>query len=966
MSRVSLGIVSLFFIVLFSLESYSQKPDSICGNAGVFCSAQSMKGPWDLPDTLLNVPTFNICTNGGQSQNAMFFAFVPNSNTVTITIKPSLITPRPNKNPNKIGYQYGIVDRCDFDDPDLKYMVCDGGSKIITNRTLSANNFIPGHTYYLFVDGWEGAKVYFELDVVEGIGGLTIEPIDSFVVTTYGNDTIAKGDTISGCIGSKLTFEPLGSSNAEFYTWQTQDTLEMSDSSKLVYTLEKENTIYKICATPMTDCDSADSSCVYIVIDTVETVVLDTANICESALNTSYYMPLGWHGQAIDTAGTFFYNYVDSIGCKVKEQVTVNKVEEPVVQYDSIICDSDKFLKDTMLRDTIFDIYGCNTYVLKHLFYFSFTGFVKELKCNNDSFKIEIDLNGFDRSQYNNILVNWYNSKNEVVKTSFSFEPFIVKDTGVYYPIVTLFQKGKECSYTLAETVIKAIPSANFEVDKKIVCSSDTVFFEISDYIDTLIYDVNTDMGNITDLSNGKYYIIWNNNDKGSCTISVSTSFKNCSFSEEKKLTIQEKIVEPVIDCVDNTNNSVIIAWDSSGCVASYEVWIDSEFYHAVNVAHDTIKGLTYGQKIGIEIKAISGCECEGQTYKDSCSTIACPDRDISIGNLPGSTCFDEFEDSVKLSYIADTTGEAIWGGDIINSDGIIYKNVLDAGEHNISFKFKVGDCSYKIDTSLVIYPKLDVEWTVKEISCYNTSDGVLEINPVPDLKEYALMLNETKQETLTIDSLTAGDYNFILTDSNGCNYTASFNLEQPEEPVLEIIGEEKIKFNTEYKYYLDLDISNSDSTYWYKDDSLICNGKCDTIELEVGATQSNFNLCAVVYYDSLCNIEICKEIKIDRKFDIFIPNIFTPNFDGLNDYFTISSTNGLSIMVKTFRVYNRWGEEVFYNSDFVINSPKSNQGWNGLIRGEKALSGVYVYYIEVVSDDGEISKYYGDITLLR
>ena len=49
-----------------------------------------------------------------------------------------------------------------------------------------------------------------------------------------------------------------------------------------------------------------------------------------------------------------------------------------------------------------------------------------------------------------------------------------------------------------------------------------------------------------------------------------------------------------------------------------------------------------------------------------------------------------------------------------------------------------------------------------------------------------------------------------------------------------------------------------------------------------------------------------------------------------------------------------------------MVNSPNSNLGWNGLINGEKALSGVYVYYIEVVSDDGEITKFSGDITLIR
>jgi len=966
MSRVSFNVFFWIFLLFMSIETYSQKFDTICSNAGIFCSAESMVGPWELPDTTYTIPTFKICSTAGQSQNAIFFAFVPNSTTVKIKIIPISITPRPNKNPTNIGYQYGIVDRCDFNDPDIEYMDCDGSAKITMPRTVQASNFIPGHTYYLYVDGYEGAKVKFKLDVLAGIGGFVVDQVDSFAIVSDQIDTIAKGDTIVSCIGSELMIEALGADNAQYYEWQTQDTIEMSDSSKLSYKFNIEKTVYKVCATSMTDCDIADSSCFFVIIDTLETVVLDTAYICKSALLTSNYIPNGWHGGAINNPGTYYYIYQDTIGCKVKEQVTVNEVNEPVIQYDSIICDSDLFSPDTLLRDTFIDGYGCKAYYLKHVYYFDFKGFVTELTCSNDTFKIGIDPNGFDRSNYSNILVEWYNEKNEIIKTSFSFDPLIVKKSGTYYPVVTVYQSNKSCEYTLNDTEIKSLPSAEFSINKAELCSSDTLYFELDNYIDTLSYDVKIDGGTITELGGGKYFITWDNNAKGDFNLTVKTNYKDCAYSDSKTITVQEQITVPVLDCVGNTNNSVIIAWDSTGCVDYYEIWIDSKFYHTTDVAHDTIKGLTYGQKIGIEIKAISGCECESKSYQDSCSTINCPERVISIDNLPGGTCFDDLDDSTKLTFISDTTGESFWIGDVISKDGIIYKDSLNAGDYDIEFKFKVGDCSYKIDTTFTIFPKLDVDFYITDISCYNTSDGVLEINPVPDLKDYALMLNETEFQSLIIDSLSAGEYNFVLTDSNGCNFTAGFTLEQPDEPVIEIIGDKKIKFNTDYKYYLDLDNIKPDSVYWYKGDSLICSNQCDTILLNVGVEQPNFELCALMFFDSLCDVETCREIKIDRKFDIYIPNIFTPNFDKINDNFTFSSTNGLSIKIKTFRIYDRWGEELFYDSDFIINTPDSYSGWNGLVRGEKAANGVYVYYIEAESDEGEITKYYGDFTLIR
>ncbi len=963
MSKVFNYTFFLVFLVFLSAKIFAQTPDTSCIGTDIFCSANSMVGPWELHDTVV-APSFKICSSAGQSQNPLFFAFVPNSNTVSIDINPISITA--HKGSLKKGYQYGIVDRCDFKDPNIEYLVCDGSPNILNTRTVTATNFIPGHTYYLIIDGFECAKVKFKLKVNSGIGGFVVDTVKSFVVSSYNNDTIKVGDTITACLGSEMMFEELGADNAEYFIWKTQDTLEMSDSFKLRYRFTKENTTYKICTTPMTDCDAADSSCLYVVIDTMETVVLDTAYICESALNTSHYRPEGWHGVAIDSAGTYYYNYADSIGCKVREQVTVVKVNEPVVEVDTVICDSDKFYKDTMIRDTIIDEYSCKTFMIKHIYYFSFKGFVTELSCDNDTFKISINQNGFDRSNYSNVLVNWYNEKNDVVKTSFSFDPFIVKKPGIYFPVVTLYQSGKQCSYTLNDTKIDFLPAAGFSLDKQVVCSNDTVYVELNNFIDTLSYKVHIDKGDLFDLGNGKYRITWNNDDAGSFELKVTVDFKNCSFEESQMITVQAQLSEPVIDCVSNTNNSVIIAWDSTGCVDHYEVWVDSKFYHVVNEAHDTIKGLTYGQKIGIEIKAISGCECENKSYQDSCSTINCPSRVVSIDNLPDDTCWDELEDSIKLTYIVDTTGDAIWIGDIVNDNGVIYKDKLSAGEHKISFKFKVDDCSYKIDTTITVFPQLSVDWRVKDISCFDSEDGILEINPSPELKDYALMLNQTEFNSLTIDSLAAGEYNFVLTDSNGCNFTAGFKLEQPSKPDIEIMGEGKIKFNTAYKYFVETDGIEPDSIYWYMGDSLLCAGDCDSVELKVLPTQVNFELCAIMYFDSLCEVEVCRDIKIDRIFDIYVPNIFTPNFDGINDFFTISSTNGLDIHIKSFSIFDRWGYIVYHKTDFMVNSPNSNLGWNGLINGEKALSGVYVYYIEVVSDDGEITKFSGDITLIR
>jgi gliding motility-associated-like protein len=92
------------------------------------------------------------------------------------------------------------------------------------------------------------------------------------------------------------------------------------------------------------------------------------------------------------------------------------------------------------------------------------------------------------------------------------------------------------------------------------------------------------------------------------------------------------------------------------------------------------------------------------------------------------------------------------------------------------------------------------------------------------------------------------------------------------------------------------------------------------------------------------------------------IPNTFTPNGDGLNDYFF---PNGQGIdRINSFRVYSRWGELLFERNNVAVNDQYA--GWNGTFNGRKLNPDVYVYIMEATCDTGEPIKFKGDVTLLR
>ncbi|MCW3463366.1 PKD domain-containing protein [Chitinophaga nivalis] len=102
---------------------------------------------------------------------------------------------------------------------------------------------------------------------------------------------------------------------------------------------------------------------------------------------------------------------------------------------------------------------------------------------------------------------------------------------------------------------------------------------------------------------------------------------------------------------------------------------------------------------------------------------------------------------------------------------------------------------------------------------------------------------------------------------------------------------------------------------------------------------------------DLVCNTDV-----------VFVPNTFSPNGDGQNDIF-YPRGKGISF-IKSFRIFNRWGQEVFRRER--INIDDINAGWNGSYKGNPQPADVYIYFIEAYCDTNEFFQLKGNVTLLR
>lgn len=121
------------------------------------------------------------------------------------------------------------------------------------------------------------------------------------------------------------------------------------------------------------------------------------------------------------------------------------------------------------------------------------------------------------------------------------------------------------------------------------------------------------------------------------------------------------------------------------------------------------------------------------------------------------------------------------------------------------------------------------------------------------------------------------------------------------------------------------------------------------------------------IYEDVFPSFDGCDSIRTleVRPFEAFLPNIFSPNNDGVNDYLTLSASDLSEMKIKTFSVYSRSGERLITLSESVILG--SNFLWDGKVNNRQVSSGTYAYYLEVTDASGEsVCPIYGDVTVIR
>jgi gliding motility-associated-like protein len=322
----------------------------------------------------------------------------------------------------------------------------------------------------------------------------------------------------------------------------------------------------------------------------------------------------------------------------------------------------------------------------------------------------------------------------------------------------------------------------------------------------------------------------------------------------------------------------------------------------------------------------------------------------------------------VTLGGLGSTPGaQYAWTGGNVSSPNSPTTPAIDPGTYTLTVTNEFG-CTAADDVQVVqniTTPEPHV--TISGVSCFGENDGFITMDSITNgLPPYLCSFDGgpfTQQKTWP--NLSPGGHTIVIQDANGCERTLDFAIAEPEqvnvELVLEIEGNENIvQFGDSVQLVVLV------SPQWDSLDAVVWTPQgvvpCDTCQEQwiFPFIETTFS---ITVDENGCTDSDQVTVSVSKDRPVYVPNAFSPNNDGNNDIFYIFS-GGSVASIRSFLVFNRWGETVWQYYNFQPNDPAF--GWDGTHRGKFMDPAVFTWFAEVEFIDGRVIMYEGDVTLMR
>lgn len=346
------------------------------------------------------------------------------------------------------------------------------------------------------------------------------------------------------------------------------------------------------------------------------------------------------------------------------------------------------------------------------------------------------------------------------------------------------------------------------------------------------------------------------------------------------------------------------------------------------------------------------GCEATGSIFIPQPTDVV-----VELSTID-NICFGEFAGQVFTEVNGGVPGYTFdWSTGSTDSrvDG------LAAGTYIVTVTDAQG-CIEEVSAEILQPDILLADIATVDVSCFGGRDGRFIVSPNGGTPPYQYSLdNKDYNGASTIVGLTQGEYNVFIKDDNGCIFFEDMFINEPEEFMVLAGIDERLVLGDSIQLLADtVNAQGSVEFVW----SAPYEGTLSCIECPDPWVVTQNTIMYELYGidENGCEDTDLITVFIEKPRTVLVATGFSPNGDFTNDRLYVHGRTGT--IIKSFKVFDRWGQLLFENADFEVNDPA--QGWDGSYRGEIVSSGVYIWYIEAEYIDGAEEVFKGQTTVIR
>lgn len=351
---------------------------------------------------------------------------------------------------------------------------------------------------------------------------------------------------------------------------------------------------------------------------------------------------------------------------------------------------------------------------------------------------------------------------------------------------------------------------------------------------------------------------------------------------------------------------------------------------------------------------AITVTDAIGCTGLDTVTIVNPPLLVVNITDSTNVLCFGSSTGTATVNGLGGT-GAYSYAWLPLGGSGAVANN-LPAGTYVVTVTDANG-CS-KTDAITLQQPTaIALNTSPINERCLNSCDGsaeVIAIGGIPGYS-YSWSTNPPQDSSFAI-GLCTGSYIVTVTDANGCVKTETASIST--NTLIDAAANASavwgvVPFNVDFTF-----TGYGSANYiWNFGDGTPLVVTQNSSHTYPNAGQYEVTLWVNSGSPDFCTDSVKIQITVEIPSTLIVPNVFTPNGDGKNDFFNAKSEGLESLDVK---VYNRWGKLMAEWNTIDI-------GWDGTSEGgSEAADGVYFYVLTAHGRDGVDYNDHGSVTLIR